>query len=450
MKRLLILGAGVLLATACSDTATEVPAPALDAAVGSAVQVTTGADVGPGSLRAAIEAANADPGIRHIQAARGVGIVELETPLRYQGNQALAIHGADLVLDGAGLGTGEPAFLADGGGDLTVTRLTIRNAPGNGLQVEVPADASGTQALTLERVTITGNGLHGVVMNDQATPDTDPAEETDPASVQGGSDASLLVRVTGSAFEDNGNGALDYDGLRLNEGGLGGIEVTVLDSRFAGNGADGIEFDERGAGGVAFTVQQTVITGNGFYDQTLGDLDDGIDVDEWGEGDIDGRMVQVSANDNAEEGIDLNENEAGDLRIEMHQVEASGNPEEGIDLEEDDDVIGGGDLVADLTGIVANGNGTTDGDGGAKLRERGNGDIVTRLVNVTANQNAENGIQIREQDGGGIDGRIQTATATGSAAADVRLRGNGTVRVLNLTAGTAIQKDAGVTVIENP
>jgi hypothetical protein len=324
--------------------------------------------------------------------------------------------------------------------------------------VEVPAAAEGVQALSLDGVTVRGSGLHGVLMNDQATPDLSPNPEdgdvTDPADAQGGSAASLEVRITASTFEDNGNAALDYDGLRLNEGGMGGIEVTVLGSRFEGNGADGVEFDERGPGSVAFTVQQTVITGNGFYDLATApedrDLDDGIDVDEWGEGDIIGRMVQVSANDNAEEGIDLNENEAGDLRIEMHQVEASGNPEEGIDLEEDDDVIGGGHLVADLTGIVANDNGTTDGDGGVKLRERGDGDILTRLVNILATGNSENGIHIREQDGGSIDGRIQTATATGNDDNGVRLRGNGTVRVLNLTTDTAIRKDAGVTVIEKP
>jgi hypothetical protein len=449
MKRLLILGASVLLA-ACSDT-TEAPlAPSLNAALGASAQVTVSDDNGTGSLRAAIEAANTDPSVTRISVARGLGTVALQSPIVYTGSQALTIHGADLVIDGAGLGSGEPAFLANGGADLTVTQLTVRNAPGYGLQVEVPSDADGVQSLTLDRVTVRDNGLHGVLMNDQATPDTDPADENDPASVQEGSDASLLVRVTGSVFEGNGNSALDYDGLRLNEGGMGGIEVTVLGSRFADNGADGIEFDERGPGTVAFTVQQTVITGNGFYDQTLGDLDDGIDVDEWGEGDIVGRMVQVWANDNAEEGVDLNENEAGNLRIEMHQVEASGNPEEGIDLEEDDDVVGGGDLVADLTGIVANGNGATDGDGGVKLRERGSGDIVTRLVNILATGNSDNGIHIREQDGGRIDGRIQTATATGSSAADVRLRGDGEVRVLNLTAGTAIQKDAGVTVIEKP
>jgi hypothetical protein len=444
MKRHLPLAASALLLVACSETPTAVPTPELSSSLGAAAQVTTSEDAGPGSLRAAIEAANSDPTIRHIQVARGLGGLELETPLEYQGEQALVIHGANLVIDGAALGTDEPAFLADGGADLTLTRLTIQNAPGCGLLVEVPTDANAgsLQALTLEQVTIKGNGLHGVLLNDQTT-------EGD------GSDAGLLVRVAGSTFEDNGNGALDYDGLRLNEGGRGGIEVTVLGSRFEGNGADGIEFDERGPGSVVFTVQETEITGNGFYDQTEVDPDDGIDVDEWGEGDIIGRMVRVSANDNAEEGIDLNENEAGNLRIEMHQVEASGNPEEGIDLEEDDDVIGGGDLIADLTGVTANRNGTTSGDGGVKLRERGNGGIVTRMVNVVANQNAENGIQIREQDGGAIDGRIQAATTANNLLEGIRLRGNGAVRVLNLTAsgnggGGDIRSEAGITLVRKP
>jgi hypothetical protein len=473
MNRLLLLATGATLLVACSDSITAPPAaPELNPALGASTQVTSSADDGEGSLRAAIEAANADPSITLIQVKENLGTIALQSPIHFEGSQDLIIHGGDVVLDGTSVGAGQPAFLADGGGDLTISHLTIDDAPGYGLQVEVPSGSDGVQSLSLDRVRVRRSGLHGVLMNDQATPLLSPFPEDgdvdDPADAQDGSDASLVVRITHSTFEDNGFDAIDNDGVRINEGGIGGIDFAIGHSRTAGNGADGIELDERGPGDARFTVQQTDILENGFFDfntpEAERDLDDGIDVDEWGEGDLIGQFVQVKANDNAEQGVDLNENEAGDLRVTMHQVQGSDNGQEGIEFEEDDDVAGSGNLDADLNGVTTNGNGRDPeladdegafGDGGLKsrekgagnnyitvrqavsinnvvdgviVREEGDGDIVARLTGVVGNDNGEYGIQIREANGGAIDARIANGSVSGNGDGGVRLRDNGVAR----------------------
>ena len=44
------------------------------------------------------------------------------------------------------------AFAATGGGNLTIENLTFRNAPADGVMVQVPADAQGTLEVTLRNV----------------------------------------------------------------------------------------------------------------------------------------------------------------------------------------------------------------------------------------------------------------------------------------------------------
>jgi hypothetical protein len=498
MNRLLLLAAGATLLAACSDLPTESPVapgvPEIIPALGASAQVTTSANDGAGSLRAAIEAANVDPSITLILVERNLGTVTLQQPLHYEGSQDLAVLGGGLILDGSGLGSSAPVFLADGGGDLKVTGLTIENAPTYGLQVEVPSTADGVQSLTLDGVTVRGSGLHGVLMNDQETPLFSPFPEdgdvTDPADAQDGSNASVRVRIAGSTFEDNGFDALDNDGVRINEGGNGDLDFSITGSRTTGNGADGIELDERGPGNAVFEVLLTEIHENGFFDLNTPpadrDLDDGIDVDEWGTGDIIGRFQQVNANDNAEQGLDLNENEAGDLRVTMANVEASRNGQEGIELEEDDDVAGGGSIDADLAGITTNGNGLLEddegrlGDGGLKsrekgdgdnhtqvvgavsnnnqsedgdgvlVREEGNGDIETRLTTIFAANNGANGMQVREAGGGALDARIVGGAVSRNGNVGVRLRDNGEAFIISLSNPNGLQVAGGVTLQQAP
>ena len=409
MKRLTALAlAGAAALAACSDNSSTLfdPAPTLSVSgtAGAVTHVTSAADAGSGSFRAAVEAANTDPGISRIAFEKGVGPVSLATPIVFTGSQAMVIDGNDVVLDGGSLGAAESIFLTTGGGDLEVRNLTVRNAPGSGIEVQVPAGSTGTLQYGLVNLTACDNGGHGAVINDQADP-VDVANEA-------GSAAGLVVRVSGSRFEGNGFGAGDRDGLRINEGGAGSLHAVITQTVVLANGGDGIELDERGVGDVVFDVQHTQFSFNGELDPA--DLEDGLDVDESQDGSAIGRFVQVSANDNFEEGLDLNENHAGDMRIEMSQVETSRNGEEGVDLEEDDDFAGGGDLIASLRNVTANGN--TNGDAGIKIRERGDGNLNAELVNPAGSSNARAGISLREDAAGNLDATVVGALTAGNGS----------------------------------
>jgi hypothetical protein len=451
-----------ILAAACTDNAESPLEPtAALSHLGGGVRVTTRADDGPGSFRQAVLNANADPSIGVIRFDRGLDPIRLVQPVTYSGGQALVIRGEGARLDGSRLAAGESALVAEGGGDLTIAELTVTHAPGNGITIKVPDLATGVFEVRLHEVTIRENGLHGILINDQA----------DPLSLsEAGSAASLLVDVSDSRFERNGFAVIDSDGLRVNEGGEGSLEADIRGTRFADNGADGLELDERAVGDARFALRHTTLIGNGSF--TSEDFDDGIDVDEGGDGDLLGRFNHVLANKNFEQGVDLNENGVGDLRVSMADVSAAENSEEGIEFEEDDDVAGGGDIDAELVRVTARRNGGAGGDAGLKLREKGDGNLVARLVDAVsldnrllsggdpvsgillredeagdltaelvraiARRNGGDGIALEENEDGDLDGQIRRSTASSNDGAGANLAqeptGTGEVTLVSFTA----------------
>ena len=459
MKRIsaLAAAAAVLLA-ACADAGNDAFAPSLDPAAGGVAgltEVTSPADAGVGSLRAAVEAANIDPAVTRIRITAALGPVALESPLVYSGAQPLTIDGNGVVLDGSGLPAAAPhldaAFVSNGGGDLTIRELGVESSTGVGILVDVPAGRGETIVIELDRVTVTGSRLHGVLVNDQVDYFAEPFTRAD-----GGSDASLLVRLSASTITGNGFAGLDYDGVRVNEGGAGSLDFRVTQSLVQGNGADGIELDERSAGDAIFSVEHTRILENGFFSSE--DWDDGIDVDELGTGHLIGSFVQAVASGNAEQGVDLNENNEGDLRVTMTGVTAEDNSEEGVEFEEDDDFEDfpdeswGGDLDAVLVAVTTNRNGANDGDAGLKVREKFAGNLTARITRAYSADNAIAGIEVREGQGGSMDAEVVNATALRNDGAGLRLRGNGIARVRALTGeGNTdgnLEIESGIVIIE--
>jgi hypothetical protein len=390
------------------------------------VQVTNANDAGAGSFRAAVDKANTDTNVGKIVFRFGLAPVALAEPVEYTGSQSLIVVGNGAVLDGGLLASDDAAaFLARGGGNLSVSLLTVRNAPHEGLTYQVPADATGIKKVSLVGLKIVDNKGHGVLINDQAFPDEagDPDATPPIPPNPAGSDASVDVTVTGCSFENNGRGALDRDGLRVNEGGLGDLTATVTLTKVERNGGDGVELDERGDGGARFVVSGSQITLNGDFD-TATDPDDGMDVDESGNGSVIGRVLASSASRNHEEGLDINENDAGDLRFDATAVDASGNFEEGVDLEEDDDFPGGGDLVATLVGIKTDTN--AGGDAGLKIREKDVGNLTATVRATQANGNQADGIQIREDATGNLVATVDRSTASGNTGDGIELEENST------------------------
>ncbi len=423
MKRMYVGAlAGLVVLAACSESS-DAPlapgAPEYNFGFAGVVRVTNSNDAGPGSFRQAILDANGNASIRRIEFAARLGTIALQQPVVYTGAQALAIDGNRATLEGSALGAGEGAFTANGGGNLEISSLTVRGAPGVGITVAVPGTALGTVKVTLLNVNVANNGSHGVLINDQAEYFNDP-NSTSPD----GSNASLEVLVIGSSSANNGFTALDQDGLRINEGGAGNLKATISASRVEGNGGDGVEFDERGTSDVQFSVIGAALNRNGSFSSE--DFDDGIDIDEAGDGSIIGNFLLTAANENFEQGFDLNENDAGDLRVDMSLVEAIDNREEGIEYEEDDDFAGGGDIIATLVGIKVRGNGSVDGDAGLKLREKGVGNLNARLIGVESSGNLVDGILLREDADGNLVAKIQNATTNGNTGDGIEFDENST------------------------
>ncbi len=427
----LVLAAVCFVLAACSEgpvapSSMDIRGVASVVGVDGSVKVTNNADAGAGSFRAAIEEANNDVSVTSIKFDKGLGVIVLSEPVTYTGSQALDINGSLNEISGVSLAAGDDALVADGGGDLTVRRLTVRNAPGVGIKVLVPSTETGIVAVTFQDVVVRDNGLHGALINDQSGYLID--EESDSPD---GSDASLRVRISGSTFEDNGFTRIDQDGLRVNEGGIGGIDAVIVHTKVLGNGGDGIELDERGDGSAVFTVEHSQLNRNGAF--TAADYDDGIDVDEAGDGDIDARFNQVIVNDNYEQGVDLNENQAGDLRVFMNKVEASGNSQEGIEFEEDDDAPrGGGDIIALLQSVTTLRNGGSGGaDAGLKIREKGEGNVFAQIIKPVSSDNVGiggdelAGILVREDEGGNLTATIENAVAVGNTGDGIEFDENG-------------------------
>lgn len=290
------------------------------------IEVVSSADAGEGTLRAALDAAATDPRIRRIRLQRGLEPIRLSAPLVYAGVRPLRIEGSDVVLDGSALAdtslsASNGALVATGGGDLALEDLVVRGAAGSGILVSVPPSRSGRIGLILDRVTVEDNGHHGVLVNDQAGYFADPF-----SADSAGSGAGIDLRVTDSRFLRNGRGGLDYDGLRVNEGGPGSLEAVISSTFAEQNGGDGIELDERGDGDAAIAIDRTRVLANGFYSQV--DFDDGIDVDEYGPGDLRARLVDVIASLNAQKGVDLTQAGGGALAVTRERVIAEGNPDD--------------------------------------------------------------------------------------------------------------------------
>jgi hypothetical protein len=199
MKNRVFAVSGVTLALILSPlTITAVAAPA------SKVFVTNSNDSGPGSFREAINQANGNPAVTRVQVRGDVTIVSLNQTVLFTGAQDLTIDGNGATLDGANIAPEGPALRVTGGGNLTVSDLTVRDAPAEGIAFEVPTFATGIVYVSLIRVGIIGNAGHGVLVNDQDDPAT-------AGIVEGDSPWSVAVSIVHSRFIGNGFSVTDRD-----------------------------------------------------------------------------------------------------------------------------------------------------------------------------------------------------------------------------------------------
>ncbi len=347
--------------------------------------VTSEADTGAGSLREGIEQANLDSEITRIVVQQNVSEIHLDSTIEYSGRQNLNVRGNGVEVTSNGQSRGKfDLFESNGGANLRVYDTTFSDGA-NGISVPVPAGKTGTIRVILNNVTLKDNGLFGAHIDDQVS----------------NSSASIFLRVVGSSVTGNGTDAIDYDGVRVDEGGEGSIRARIIRTSVNGNGADGLELNERGPGAVRAYVNNSSFDANGFFNRA--DFEDGLDIDETGSGNLWFIAVNSTFNDNYDQGLDLDEEMGGNLYASLTQVNANRNMAEGIKIDEKFDannVNSNGTLTTVFSVVTANDNA---GEEGIAITEEGNGSLWTTFTDVRAYRNGKEGIDLSENGVGGAN-----------------------------------------------
>ena len=315
---------------------TSVTDISLKAAPPPIVFVVNANDAGPGSFRAAIDRANASSAVTTIQFIGRVSTIALQQTVWFNGPQNLTINGAGAIVDGRN--ADGPAFRTTGGGDLTVVKLTVRNAPAEGIAVEVPSSATGTVRVELLDVAIIDNAGHGVLVNDQ----------DDPATPR--SRASLLLRLTSLLL------------ARVSSATATAFPIAMA---FASTRAVQVISRSRCSSPSPRTMRQTASRSTsvapGMFASRCSGRESGATASSirpiWTMDSMSTKPVTAAClaasrsarpTTTTKKASISTRTMPGISRVDMLLVEASRNGEEGIDYEEDDDFAGGGDLVATM------------------------------------------------------------------------------------------------------
>lgn len=340
------------------------------------------------SLQAAFADANVDSSIEEIVFAKNA-YIKLTAPVVYTGTQDLTLVGRDAVIDGSDAGsfvldddltavTEDGTLVFNTAANLSFKKLTISNSATRGIVVNIPTDATGDDiSVSMNNVHVLNSALYGVHIDDNA-------DEFDDGVT--GSAIGIDLRINNSTFIGNGTGAIDFDGVRVDEHAEGDIEAFITNTHIDMNGGDGIELDEAGDGDVDATMRNVSVSYIGFFNEE--DLDDGFDIDEANDGNVSVKLVRVTVNSNMDEGLDFDEEGEGNLNMALRRVEAMGNTDEGIKADE----VDAGDIEANMKKI----NVAHNGDDGVQFTELGEGAIEAKLNHINAIANKKYGIKMEQ------------------------------------------------------
>ncbi len=389
--------------------------------------VTSSADAGAGSFRAAL-AAVAGTGGQIVVATEGD--ITIDSTLEYTGSAPLYVFGNGQTVNAAGNYT---LFAATNGSGLTISDLTfagpggftienrgdLDGPAGKGIFVDVRDDQQGLVSLVLQDVTVRGVANHGIHVSDCNLADDCGGGG---GGAGEGSDAGIIVQLTNVTIDDAGTGKFDADGLRVDERGPGSILASITGSTFVGVGADGIELDEGQAGDVRVIMSGSRFDGNGDYcDPALlgqympeedegefeqgaimpadipqkpeGTPDDGCfeyAVDTYDDGSVEEYEVAIDVDD----AFDVDEAGPGSILATVSDTVILNSFDEGLDYDEED----AGDIRITLIGTSASGN----TDDGYKHSEEGEGGVYAVVVDATSNDNGGVGFVFEEEDGGDV------------------------------------------------
>ena len=132
----------------------------------------------------------------------------------------------------------------------------------------MPSGSTGTKTVVLVGIKILGNDGHGMLINDQDLPE----EAGDPDAGRRSHRpwrartprwrCELVGSQIGTNAAGNGFGALDRDGVRINEGGLGELRRHQHDDARRATAAR-LELDGAGDGDAKFDVTGSVVAHDG-------------------------------------------------------------------------------------------------------------------------------------------------------------------------------------------
>lgn len=391
--------------------------------------VTSTADAGEGSLRAALASAS-ETGRPATVVILTDGAISLQSGLTYDSQAPLTLFGNRTeimtqanetlltVSRGADLYIRNVSFQGPGGFSIEA-RGDIDGAAGKGIFVDLRDDQTGTVTVDLENVRVLNVAGHGIHISDCSLADACGGGS---GGAGDGSDASIVVRMTGSEVLNVGQGRFDADGLRVDERGPGDIHFFAASSRFAQVGADGVELDEGQDGNVIVRVTGSAFEMNGDYcnptiltaflpEEPEGAFAQGARTTDTIPGPIvgspddqcferevethdDGSVAEYAFGIDVDDGFDVDEAGPGGIRAVLERSGIVGNFDEGLDLDEED----GGDLVLTLIGTV----GRDNTDDAYKASEEGAGSVVGSMVSVIADGNGGVGAVFEEDDDGDV------------------------------------------------
>lgn len=395
------------------------------------------------------------------------------------------------LTQGASLTAKNLDFQGPGGFDVNNQAM---GSLGKGIFIDVRDDQKGTVHMYLKNVSVLGVANHGIHISDCTLADDCGSGSGGGGD---GSNASINIQFHNVTIDNAGNGKFDADGLRVDERGKGSITFNSYGSTFKNVGADGVELDEGDNGGVyAFTKNNTFDSNGNYCDPTqfkfddeievmgnieddemaitvakeahlmseatmampnadfscveaeaeydsdddktvieLGlDLDDGIDLDEAGNGSIEMKMVKSTVSNNLDEGVDLDEEGKGGMWLEFINSKVFDNRDDGVKLTEEDE----GGLTAKVVKSSATGN-----DKGFVFEELGKGSVWFDIIMTESVANDGDGIEIEEADNGSLEGNVIKTTSSMSddgKGFDIQESGNGNLNI-NFKKTTAIDND---------
>ncbi|MGE0230064.1 MAG: hypothetical protein AB7U23_16310, partial [Dehalococcoidia bacterium] len=295
-------------------------------------------------------------------------------------------------------------FTSTSAADLTFLSLTFQNATcGSGIRVQLP-DVNRTVNITLSAVFLKNNDEWGLSIDEDddgcgsdasinltllSVSATD--NDRDGVRVAEFGDGGLTVSTGFSQFLRNGE-----DGLYPTEHCSGDLVLTTGASSFNGNGGNGINGQESDTGGTTVTLNGLDASNNGSDGVYFEENDDangagsagtasedepaGAAAEEDGPapascsgGSFDFTVNAGRTNSNDDNGIELFEYGCGDLNIRLAGLIATSNGDDGVEASEEY----GGDLyfrAGSATSASYNGRTNEDGDG-FELDEEGWGSV---------------------------------------------------------------------------